>query len=159
MYDVFHNEKDEILNYKNTKSTGRQSPGVLFKEKFRTTVTCKEKDSHKNCEKELQDVNSNLFVLFNFRKCSRNLYGRVKCDNPFNRGVYFPPQERIHGNVYKKSGIYAPLQCSRRVLPWPRHTWSGACPWSTSRTRGWPPVAATRTRSGIWSRSCGSEIR
>ena len=23
MYDVFHNEKDEILNYKNTKSTGK----------------------------------------------------------------------------------------------------------------------------------------
>ena len=29
MYDVFHNEKDEILNYKNTKSTGKQSPGVI----------------------------------------------------------------------------------------------------------------------------------
>ena len=41
MYDVYHNEKDEILNYKNTKSTGKQSPGVIFNVKFRTTVTCK----------------------------------------------------------------------------------------------------------------------
>ena len=108
MYDVFHNEKDEILNYKNTKSTGKQSPGVIFKVKFRTTVTCKEKDSHKNCEKDVQDVNSNLFVLFNFRKCSRNLYGRVKCDNPFNRGVYFPLKERLHGNVKNEWNICTP---------------------------------------------------
>ena len=62
-------------NYKNTKSTGKQSPGVIFKVKFRTTVTCKEKDSHKNCEKDIQDVNSNLFVQAGaMRKLQRSVW-------------------------------------------------------------------------------------